>query len=73
MPKNTRLNATYNFIIKFPNKRDLQHIASGHSSDSDFKDFLKIYKEYTKEPNSFLMNEKSFSSDSPLRFRKNLL
>ena len=32
---------------------------------------MKLYKSYTKEPNSFLMNGTTFSSDNPLRFRKN--
>ena len=49
MPKTTRLNATYYFIIKIPNKRELQQIASNHSFEIDFKDFLKLYKDYTKE------------------------
>ena len=36
--------------MKIPNKRLLQQIASNHSSDIDFKDFMKLYKDYTKEP-----------------------
>ena len=31
------------------NKRELQQITSNHLSDIDFKDFMKIYKDYTKE------------------------
>ena len=31
-------------MIKIPNKRELQQIALNHSSDIDFKDFIKIYK-----------------------------
>ena len=50
VPKTIRLNATHCFIMKIPNKRALQQIASNHSSDIDFKDFMKFYKEYTKEP-----------------------
>ena len=34
---------------------------------------MKLYEEYTKEPYSFLVNDTTLSSDSPLRFRKNLL
>ena len=59
--------------MKIPNKRELQQIASNHSSDIDFKDFMKLYKEYNKEPYSFLVNDTTLSSDNPLRFRKNLL
>ena len=32
---------------------------------------MKLYKNYTKEPYSFLMNDTTFSSYNPLRFRKN--
>ena len=61
------------FIMKMPNKRELQQIASHHSSDIDFKDFMKLYKNYTKEPYSFLVNDATLSSDNPLQFRNNLL
>ena len=50
VPKTIRLNATHYFIMKIPNKRELQQIASNHSSDIDFKDFMKLYKDYAKEP-----------------------
>ena len=73
VPKTIRLNATHCFIMKIPIKRELQRIASNHSSDIDFKDFIKLYKDYTKEPYSCLVNDKSLSSDNPLRFRKALL
>ena len=59
--------------MKIPNKRELQQIASNHLSDIDFKNFVKLYKDYTKEPFSFLVNDTTLSSDNPLRFRKNLL
>ena len=48
VPKTIRLNVTHYFIIKIPNKRELQQIASNHSSDIDFKDFMKFYTDYTK-------------------------
>ena len=38
----------------------------------DFKDFMKLYKDYTKVPYSLLVNDMTVSSDKPLRFRKNL-
>ena len=50
VPKDVRLNSTHFFIMKILNKRELQLIALNHSSDIDFKDFMKIYKECTKEP-----------------------
>ena len=39
--------------MKNPRRRELQQIASNHSSEIEFKDFMKLYKEYTKEPYSF--------------------
>ena len=59
--------------MKIPNKRDLKQIAPNNLSDINFKSFMKIYKEYTKEPYSFLVKDTTLSSDNPLRFRKNLL
>ena len=72
VPKDFRLNSPHFFIIKIPNKRELQQIALNHSSDIDFKDFIKIYKKCTAEPYSFLVNDATLASDNPLRFRKNL-
>ena len=37
-------------IMKINNKRELQNIAINHSADIDYKDFMKIYRECTKEP-----------------------
>ena len=34
---------------------------------------MKLYKDYLKEPYSFLMNNTTLSSDNPLGFKKNLL
>ena len=72
VPKDVRLNSTHFFIMKILNKRELQQIALNHSSDIDFKDFMKIYKECTKEPYSFLVNDTTLQSGNPLRFRHNL-
>ena len=55
--KDARLNSTHFFIMEIPNKRELQQIALNHSSDIDFKDFMKIFKKYTAEPYSFLVND----------------
>ena len=72
IPKDITLNYTHFFIMKIPNKRELQQIALNHSSDINSKDFIKIYKKYTAEPYSFLVNDATLASDNPLRFRKNL-
>ena len=73
VPKDIRLNSTHFFIMKIPNKRELQQIALNHSSDMDFKDFMKIYNKCTTEPYSFSVNDTTLPSDDPLRCRKNLL
>ena len=73
VPKDVRLNSTHFFIMNILNKRELQQIALNHSSDIDFKDFIKIYKKNTIEPYSFLVNDTTLPSDDPVRFRKNLL
>ena len=59
--------------MKTSNKIEPQQIASNHSPEIDFKDFMKLYKGYTKETYSFLVNHTTFSSDNQLQFRKNLL
>ena len=72
VPKDVRLSSTHFFIMKNLNKRELQQIALNHSPDIDFKNFMKIYKECTKEPYSFLVNDTTLQSDNPLSFRYNL-
>ena len=73
MPKTIRLNAAHYLIMKIPNRRELQQIASNQLPDIDVTDFIKIYKDYAKEPYSFLVKNVTLSSGNPLRFRKNLL
>ena len=70
--KEVRLNTTHFFIMKIPNKRELQQIAISHSSDIDFKDFIRIYKKCTDKPYSFLVKDTTLASDDPLRFINNL-
>ena len=73
MPEDVRLNSTHFFIMKILNQRELYQIALNHSSDINFKEFMKIYKKCTAEPYSFLFIDITLPSDNPLRFRKNLL
>ena len=72
VPKDVRLNSTHFFIMKIPNKRELQQIGLNHSSDIDCKDFMKIYKKCTAESHSFLVIDTTLPSGNPLKFRKNL-
>ena len=57
VPKGRRLNVTHYFIMKIPNKINRFYELI----------FMKLYKDYTKEPVPLLVN------DNPLRFRKNIL
>ena len=72
VPKDVRLNTTHFFIMKIPNKRELQQIAINYSSDVNTKDFINIHKKCTDKQYSFLVNDTTLLSDDPLRLRKNL-
>ena len=50
VPKDVTSNSTHYLIIKINNKRELKNIATNHSADIDYKDFMEIYRECTKEP-----------------------
>ena len=60
VPKDVRLDSMHFFIMKINNKRELQNIAINHSADLDYKDFIKIYRECTKEPYNVLTIDTSF-------------
>ena len=44
VPKNIGLKSMPYYIIKIPNKRELQHTAFNHSSDIDVRDFINLKK-----------------------------
>ena len=69
-PKNIRLNSRHYFIMKIPNKRELQQIAFNHSSDIEFKAFLSLCKKCTAKPYSFLFIDATLASDNLSRFQK---
>ena len=73
VPKDVRLDSTHYFVMKINNKRELQNIVINHSADIDYKDFVKIYRECTKEPYNFFTIDTTLSSTNTLRFRKDLL
>ena len=54
VPKEVRSNSTHYLIMKIHNRRELQQTAINHSSEIDYKDFQKIYRNCTKEPYFFL-------------------
>ena len=73
VPKDVRLNSTHYLIMKIKNKRELQTTAIIHSADLDYEHFMKIYRECTKVPYSFLTIDITLPASDPLRFRKSLL
>ena len=70
VPKEVRLNTIHFCIAKIPNNRELWEIAINLSSDISTTDFTNIYRKFTVEPYSFLVNDTTLASDNPLRFRK---
>ena len=72
VPKDVRLNSTQYLIMKINNERELQKIVINHSGDIDYQDFMKIYRECTREPYKFLAKDTTLPASNPLRFRKNL-
>ena len=72
VPKDVRLNLTHYLIMKINNRKELQNIAINHSADIDYQDFMKIYRECTKEPFNVLTINTTLPASGPLRFRKNL-
>ena len=45
--------------MKIPNKTKLQEIASKHSSDNEYKDITKLYKDHPKK--HFLSEQCNFT------------
>ena len=72
VPKVIRRNSTH-FILNINNRRELQNIAINHSADIDYNDFVRIYRECTRKPYSFLTIDIALPASYPLRFSKNLL
>ena len=75
VPKEVRLNCTHYVIFKVNNRRELQNIAINinHSADIDYKDFLRIYRNCTKDLYSFLTINTTLPSSDILNCRKNFL
>ena len=71
-PKDVRLNSTHYLLMKINNKRELQNIAINHSADIDYQDFMKIYRECTKEPYNVLTINTTLPVSNPLVFRKKM-
>ena len=75
MPKDIRLNSTHCFVMKVPNKQNLQKTAFLNSSDINFKDFMNLYKKCTAKSCFFVVVvviNPTLASGNHLWFRKNL-
>ena len=69
VPKDVTLNCNHYINFKLNNKREIQNIDINHSSVIDYKDFVKIYKNSTKEPYNFFTINTTLPADK--RFKKN--
>ena len=59
--------------MKVNSKREFQNIAINHSAHIDYKFFLKIYRNCTKEPYSFFTINAKLPANDPMKFRKYFL
>ena len=72
VPKDVRLNLKHYFIMKINSRTELKNIAFNHSMDIDYQDFMKTYRECTKELYNFLTIDTKLPTSDPLTFRKKL-
>ena len=68
VPKDVRLNSTHYLILKINNRKELQNIAINHSADNYYNDFVRIYRECTRNPYSFLTIDTMLPASDFLRF-----
>ena len=73
LSKSMRLHSRHYFIIEIPNKKELWQRVLNHSFDLEFKDYLWVWKDYTKKPFSFLVNDTTLMPDNTLRLNRELL
>ena len=59
--------------MKIHKKRVLQNVTANHSADTDYKYFMRIYRNCASERYSFLTIDTTLPADILLRFRKNHL
>ena len=65
VPRDFTLNSTHYLIMKINNKKEQQNIAINHSARIGYQDFIKIYKECTKEPYNFLTIDTTLPASDP--------
>ena len=64
-PIDVRLNLTHYLIMKINNRKDLQNIAINHSRDSDYNNFVRIYRECTRKLYCFLIIDTTYQQVIP--------
>ena len=67
--RDARLNSAHYILMKIGNKKELEIIAGEKSGHLDYKDFLKIYNYFTREPYSFMTIDAK--PTATMVFRKN--
>ena len=67
VPKDIRLKCTHYYIMKIPNKQVLKQTAFNHSSDTDFQDFMNLYKKCTAKTYPLLVIDTTLTSDKEYR------
>ena len=72
VPKDVRLNSA-RYLMKIISRKELKNIATNHSTDIDYNDFVRIYRECTRKPYPFLTTDTTLPASHPLRSRKNFL
>ena len=70
--KDVRLNSSHYLIMKINNRKELQNIEIDHSTDIDYKDFVKNYRKCTKDPYNFFTIDTTLPVSDSLWFRKNV-
>ena len=67
------------FVYEYQQQKRINHqkiktkIAINHSADIGYNNFMKIYREFTRKPCSFLTIVTTLPASDPLRFRTKLL
>ena len=73
VPKDVRWNSTHYLIMKINKKSELENIVRSHLANTDYEEFVKLYKECVKEHFSFLTIDTTLPASDLLRIRKNPL
>ena len=73
VPEDVRWNSTHYLIMKINKKSELENIVRSHLANTDYEEFVKLYKECVKEHFSFLTIDTTLPASDLLRIRKNPL